>query len=197
MENVVKQVDAAFLYILVFSLALLLLITAVMIYFLFRYSKERNPEPADIRGNTALELAWTLIPTLIALSMFYTGWQSYLGLRAVPADALEVKVTGMQFGWSFEYPNGKVSDALLVAPQGKAVKLTLTSRDVIHGFYVPSFRIKMDALRNMETYTWFYAGRPGSYNIFCTQYCGEGHAGMRAELRIVPESEFFDWVAGE
>lgn len=196
MENVVKQVDAAFLYIIAFSLALLFLITGVMIYFLFRYRREKNPEAADIRGNTALELVWTLIPTLIALSMFYVGWQSYLGLRAVPKDALDIRVTGMQFNWSFEYPGGKVSDTLVV-PQGKPVKLTLTSLDMIHGFYIPSFRIKMDALPKMRTYTWFYAGRPGTYDIMCTQFCGEGHAEMRTQLRIVPESEFFDWVSGE
>ncbi len=193
MENVVKQVDAAFIYVIAISLALLLFITGLMIFFLFRYRKERNPEPADIRGNPWLETAWTLIPTLIALSMFYVGWQSFLGLRGVPKDALDVRVTGAQFAWSFKYPNGKTSDTLVV-PLGKAVKLTLTSVDMIHGFYVPSFRIKMDALPKMRTYTWFYAGKPGTYNVMCTQYCGAGHAEMRAELRIVPESEFQDWV---
>lgn len=196
MENVVKQVDAAFLYIIVFSLALLLLITGVMIYFLFRYRREKNPVAADIRGNLWLELAWTLIPTLIALSMFYTGWQSYLGLRGVPRDALDVRVTAMQFGWSFEYPNGKLADTLFV-PQGKPVKLILTSLDMIHGFYVPSFRIKMDVLPKIKTYTWFYADKPGKHHILCTQYCGAGHAEMRTELRIVPESEFFEWLSAE
>ena len=124
------------------------------------------------------------------------GWQSFLGLRGVPKDALEVSVTGMQFAWSFKYPNGKVSDTLVV-PQGRPVKLTLTSLDMIHGFYVPSFRIKMDALPKMKTYTWFYAGKPGTYNVMCTQYCGAGHAEMRAELRIVQGNEYLDWVSGK
>lgn len=196
MQNVVEQVDAAFLYVIGFSLALLLLITGVMIYFLFRYRTEKNPEAADIRGNLWLEFAWTLIPTLIALSMFYVGWQSFLGLRGVPKDALDVRVTAMQFAWSFKYPNGKVSDTLVV-PLGRPVKLTLTSLDMIHGFYVPSFRIKMDALPKMKTYTWFFAGKPGVYNVMCTQYCGAGHAEMRAELRVVPVNEFAAWAGKE
>ena len=197
MENIVKQVDAAFLYIIVFSLALLLLVTGVMVYFLFRYRKERSPEAADIRGNPLLELVWTLVPTLIALSMFYVGWQSFLGLRGVPKDALDIRVTGMQFAWVFKYPDGKRSEGLLVVPLGRAVKITLTSLDVIHGFYVPGFRIKMDARPNMKTYTWFYAGRPGTYKVFCSQYCGKGHADMMADIRVVPESDYLDWLRGK
>ena len=168
-----------------------------MIYFLFRYRKSRNPEAADIRGNTLLELAWTLVPTLIALSMFYVGWQSFLGLRGVPPDALNIDVTAMQFAWVFKYPDGKSSEGLLVVPLGRPVKITLTSLDVIHGFYVPGFRIKMDALPNVKTYTWFYAGRPGTYKVFCSQYCGKGHADMMADIRVVPESEYLDWLRGK
>ena len=194
MENIVQQVDAAFVYIIVFSLALLLLVTAAMVYFLFRHRKDRSPEAADIRGNTVLELVWTLVPTLIALSMFYVGWQSFLGLRGVPKDALDVRVTAVQYAWVFKYPEGKRSEGLLVVPQGRPVKLTLTSLDVIHGFYVPAFRIKMDALPNMKTYAWFYPGRPGTYKVFCAEYCGKGHADMMADLRVVPEGEYLEWL---
>ena len=91
MQNVIKDVDSAFVYIIVFSLALLVLVTGVMIHFLFRYRKSGNPEPSDIRGNTTLQLVWTLIPTLIALTMFYLGRESFLGLRCVPRDAAEIE----------------------------------------------------------------------------------------------------------
>ncbi len=194
MQNVVSQVDSAFLYIIGFSFALLLGITAAMIYFLFRYRKDRNPVPADIRSNARLELVWTAVPTLIALSMFYVGWQSFIGLRGVPKDAMDVGVTGMQWTWVFTYPNGKRSESLMEVPLGKPVKLTIRSLDVIHGFYSPAFRIKMDALPNMNTYAWFYAARQGDYVVFCSQYCGEGHAEMSATIRVVPENEYLQWL---
>ena len=194
MENIVKQVDAVFIYIIGFSILLLFMITATMIYFLIRYRKTRHQEASDIRGDWRVELAWMLIPTIIVLSMFYFGWQSFLGLRAVPPGAVEIDVIGMQYSWLFTYPNKKSSEGLLVVPMGKPIKINLTSADVIHGFYVPAFRIKQDALKNMKTYTWFYADKIGDYTIFCTQYCGEGHADMTATLRIVPESEYAEWL---
>jgi len=194
MENIVRNVDAVFIYIIVFSLLLLVLITAAMIYFLIRFRTGKNPVSSDIRTNWKIELAWTVIPTIIALSMFYFGWESYLGLRNVPAGAIEIDVTAMQYAWVFTYPNKKETDGLLMVPHGKPIKLNLTSIDVIHSFFVPSFRIKMDALKNMKTYTWFYADRIGTYPIYCTEYCGVGHADMTATLRIVPESEYLEWL---
>jgi len=194
MKDIVRQIDWVFLFIIAFSLVILAAITAVMIYFIFRYSRKRNPEPSALRGNWKVELAWMIVPTLIALSMFYFGWESFLGLRNVPSDALAINVKAMQFSWVFEYPNKKESDSVLVVPQGKAVKLNMTSLDVIHGFYLPAFRIKMDVLKGMNTYTWFYADRIGTYTIFCTQYCGVGHADMRATLRIVPSMEYDEWL---
>jgi cytochrome c oxidase subunit II len=194
MEEIVKQVDETFIYISGACLLLLVLVTAAMIFFLFKYRASANPQPADIRGNWLLETAWLVIPTIIALVMFYFGWQSFLGLRTVPPNAIQIEVKGMQFAWSFVYPNQKQSDGLLVVPQGKPVKLTLTSLDVIHGFYIPAFRIKTDVIRNMQTHAWFYADKPGDYDIFCTQYCGVGHADMRAILRIVTEPEYETWL---
>jgi len=194
MENVIKQVDAAFIYIIAFSLALLLGVTAAMVYFIFRYRRDRHPEAADIRGNVPLEAAWTLLPTFIALSMFYFGWQSYLGLREVPRGALEVDVTSMKFSWVFKYPNGKRSERLMLVPLGRPVKVNLTSLDVIHSFYVPAYRVKMDALKGMKTYAWFLPSKLGTHKILCAEYCGAGHADMMADLRVVPESEYQAWV---
>jgi cytochrome c oxidase subunit II len=194
MENIVKQVDAVFIYIIGFSLILLIMITAAMIVFIIKYRKSRHEKSSDIRGDWRVELAWIIIPTIIVLSMFYYGWQSFLGLRAVPPGALEIDVIGMQYAWIFNYPNKKSSEGLLVVPLGKPIKINLTSDDVIHGFYVPAFRIKMDVIKNMKTYTWFYADKIGDYNIFCTQYCGEGHADMTATLRIVTEPEYREWL---
>ena len=194
METFTRQLDSTFLAISAVCALLFVLVTAAMLFLLVRYRAEKNPQPADIRGNRLLETAWMVAPTIIALVMFYYGWQSFLGLRSVPPDALPVQVKAMQFAWSFVYPGGKRSDNLLVVPQNRPVKLTLTSLDVLHGFYIPAFRIKTDVIRNMQTYAWFKADRPGTYDIFCTQYCGVGHADMRATLRIVPEPEYNDWL---
>ena len=190
----VAEVDRAFLYIIGVSLVLLFGITAAMIGFAIRYSRKRNPVPADIRGNTGLEIAWMLIPTLIALSMFYFGWQSYLGLRTVPAGALQIGVVGEQFFWTFTYPNGKHSDKLVV-PAGKPVKLNIGSRDVIHSLFIPAFRIKADAVKGLKTYAWFYPERKGTFTVLCAEYCGTGHASMRADLKVVSPADYEAWLA--
>jgi cytochrome c oxidase subunit 2 len=190
----VQQVDTAFIVIIGISLVLLALITGVMIYFVIRYRRSRNPEPSDIRGDWRLEAAWTVIPALIALGMFYIGWDSYLGLRTVPKGALEVQVIGQQYSWVFIYPNEKVTVGELVVPGGKAVKLNIGSEDVLHSLYIPAFRVKVDAVPGMETYAWFQADRPGTFTILCAEFCGEAHADMTALLRIVPEEEYLAWL---
>lgn len=192
-----QGVDQVFWYILGISLVLLFGITAVMVYFVIRYRRSRNPSPSDIRDNYKLEIIWTVIPTLIALSMFYVGWTSYMGLRTVPKDAMEIQVEAQKFTWLFIYANDKESENELVVPQGKAIKLNITSVDVLHSFFLPAFRVKVDAVKGMKTYAWFMADEPGVYDIQCSVYCGVGHSGMLAKLRIVPPEEFESWLAEE
>jgi cytochrome c oxidase subunit II len=190
----VQGVDQAFWYILGISVVLLFGITVVMVFFVIRYRRSKHPVAADIRDNYPLEIVWTIIPTLIALSMFYVGWSSYLGLRTVPDDAMEVEVLAQQYSWIFVYGNDKETENELVVPLGRAVKLNITSLDVLHSFFVPAFRIKVDAVKGMSTYTWFYADELGEYDIECTEYCGVDHSAMVAKLRIVPETEFQSWL---
>lgn len=190
----VRGVDLAFWYILGISIILLFGITVVMIVFVIKYRRSKHPVPADIRDNLNLEVVWTVLPTLIALTMFWVGWQSYLGLRNVPEDALEIDVAGQMFSWIFVYPNDKETENLLVVPLGRAVKLNISSWDVLHSFYIPSYRIKVDAVRGMDTYAWFQADKAGEYDIFCTEFCGLGHSEMLAKLRIVPEEEYLAWL---
>ncbi len=190
----VQGVDQAFWYILGISVVLLFGITAVMVYFVVKYRRSKNPVAADIRDNYPLEIVWTIVPTLIALSMFYVGWSSYLGLRTVPDGAMEVEVLAQQYSWIFVYDNDKEIENELVVPLGRAVKLNITSLDVLHSFFVPAFRIKVDAVKGMSTYTWFYADELGEYDIECTEYCGVDHSVMVAKLRIVPEEEFQTWL---
>jgi cytochrome c oxidase subunit 2 len=193
----VQGVDQALWYILGISVFLLAGITVAMVYFVVKYRRSKNPVASDIRDNYKLEIIWTIVPTLIALSMFYIGWTSYLGLRTVPDDAMEVLVEAQQFAWIFIYDNDKESENELVVPLGRAIKLNISSIDVIHSFYLPAFRIKVDAVKGMPTYAWFYADEVGEYDIQCTEYCGVDHSSMVAKLRIVPPEEFEAWLAKE
>lgn len=193
----VQGVDLAFWYILGISIVLLTGITVVMVYFAVKYRRSKNPVASDIRDNYKLEVIWTIIPTLIALSMFYIGWKSYIGLRTVPEDAMEVEVIGQMYSWIFVYDNDKETENELVVPQGQAIKLNISSIDVLHSFYVPAFRIKVDAVKGMDTYAWFQADEVGEYDIQCTEYCGVDHSAMVGKLRIVPEDEFNIWIEEE
>jgi cytochrome c oxidase subunit 2 len=175
MENnlvdAVNKVDQAFLFIFGVSFAILFLITAVTIWFLFRYSKKRNPVPSDIEGNVIAETLWTVIPTILVFAMFWFGWTGYKALREAPADSMIVKVEARMWSWKFIYEDGRTSDKLYV-PENTPVKLDMTSVDVIHSFYVPAFRIKMDTVPGMQTYAWFYSGEASQYDILCAEYCG-------------------------
>lgn len=195
--NPVRGVDLAFWYILGISVLLLIGITVVMVVFVVKYRRSKHPVPVDIRDNLNLEVVWTVLPTLIALTMFWVGWQSYLGLRVVPEDAIEIDVAGQMYSWIFTYPNDKETEGELVVPLGKAVKLNIESWDVIHSFSIPSFRIKVDAVKGMKTYAWFLADKEGEYDILCTEFCGIGHAYMLATLKIVPEKEYLAWLEQE
>ncbi len=190
----VQGVDQAFWYILGVSIVLLFGITVVMVYFVVKYRRSKNPVASDIRDNYPLEIIWTIIPTIIALSMFYVGWSSYVGLRTVPDNAMEVEVIAQQFSWIFVYNNDKEVENELVVPLGRAIKLNISSLDVIHSFFLPAFRIKVDAVKGMPTYGWFYADKIGEYDIECTEYCGIDHSAMVAKLKIVPEKEFKTWL---
>ena len=190
----VQGVDLAFWYILGISIALLTGITVVMVYFVVKFRRSKNPVASDIRDNYTLEIIWTISPTLIALSMFYVGWKSYIGLRTVPEDAMEVEVIGQMFSWIFVYDNDKETENELVVPEGQAIKLNISSIDVLHSFFVPAFRIKVDAVKGMEKYVWFQADEVGEYDIQCTEYCGVDHSAMLGKLKIIPEDEFNIWI---
>jgi cytochrome c oxidase subunit 2 len=164
-----------------------------MVYFVIRYRKKRNPQPSDIHENTWLEIIWTVVPTLLVLTMFYYGLTGFNFLKKVPVDAMKVKVIARQWSWLFEYENG-VKSAELKVPVGKPVKLSLTSQDVIHGFYIPAFRIKQDVVPGMTNTLWFQPTGVGTFDVFCTQYCGLQHAKMVTKIVVLPVEEFNQWV---
>ena len=154
-------------------------IAIFVIYSAIRYHrKHENELPAQIQGNTKLEAAWTVIPLIIFLGMFAWGAKLYFDIERPPNDAIDVWVVGKQWMWKLQYPNGQREINELHVPVGQAVKLTMTSQDVIHSFFVPAFRIKQDVLPGRYTELWFRATKPGKYHLFCAEYCGAKHSGM-------------------
>jgi len=190
-----QKSDAVFFYVFGLSVVFLVFITALMIYFVFRYSRKRHPKAEQIEGHTGLEILWTVIPLVLFLTIFYYGWTNYDYMRQAPRDSMVVKVVARQWNWSFEYPNGKRTDKLY-APLGKPMKLEIRSADVIHGFFVPAFRLKIDAVPARANYTWFQATRVGSWDIECTVICGVSHSLMLSKVVVVPEDEFKAWYFG-
>jgi cytochrome c oxidase subunit 2 len=185
-------VENVFLYIAAISVSILVLITFLMIYFTIRYRRKKNPQPEDIRGNLWLEIIWTVIPTILVLSMFYYGWTGFHTLRKVPEGAMKVKVSARTWSWLFEYENGLKTPDLTV-PVGKPIHLALTSQDVIHSLYIPAFRVKQDAVPGMTTSLWFRAREIGTYDVLCAEYCGQQHAYMLTKVRVLTEEEFNRW----
>lgn len=187
-------VDPVFLMIFGISLLLLLGITITMLLFVVRYHRSRAPQPtSQVDSNLWLEILWIALPSLLVLAMFYYGWSGYLSLRTVPKDAITITATARMWSWNFRYDNGKTSSKLYV-PAGKPVRVNLESSDVIHGFFVPAFRIKRDVVPGMKNFAWFVASKTGSYDLFCSQYCGTNHSAMISSVEALPPREFEAWL---
>jgi len=183
------MVDGTFWFILVASLIMLLGVTAAMIFFIVRYRRSRNPNPAQIEGNVTLEAIWTILPTVLVLVMFYYGWAGFKVMREVPEGAFPVTVRAQMWSWSFVYPDGRVLSELVV-PVGKPVKLNLESADVIHSFFVPAFRLKEDCMPGRNNHAWFQADRTGDFTVLCAEYCGDKHSAMLSNVKVVTREEF-------
>jgi cytochrome c oxidase subunit II len=188
--------DALFYFVLAVTAFFFLLVIGLVAWFTIRY-RQRKPgqRTSGVSHNRRLEVAWAVIPSAVLVVIFGWGFKGFLDLSVPPADALEVRVTAQKWAWAFEYPReGIRTSKELVVPVNRPVKLTMSSLDVIHGFYVPAFRIKRDVLPNRYTVTWFQATETGQYDLLCTQYCGTGHSSMLGRIVVKPEAEFKEWV---
>jgi cytochrome c oxidase subunit II len=185
-------VDTTFLTIVGISSLVLLGLVVAMVYFLFRYSRKRNPHPTNIEGNVPLEVAWTVIPLVLFLGMFYMGWEGYSRMSTIPDNAVPIAVTARMWTWTFQYPNGLQTDTLFV-PVRQPIKLNLTSLDVNHSMYIPAFRIKKDVIPNRTNVMWFSTPEPKSYDIACAEYCGLRHAYMYTKVVAMSPEAFDQW----
>lgn len=189
--DIASQVNNLYGFLVVASFIACAIVIGGMIYFVFKYKRKTDHDKTPyISHNTFLEFLWSFIPLVIFLVIFAWGWQIYHNMRSMPKDALEINVYGKQWAWEIEYKNGYKTVNEFVVPVNRDVKLLLTSVDVIHSFYVPSFRIKQDAVPGRYTALWFNANKLGEFHIFCTEFCGTSHSGMIGKIRVVTEDEF-------
>lgn len=194
-SNVAQEVDRLYYFIHWVSVFFFILVVALMTYFVIRYRRRSDTETTpDYSHNTVLEVLWSVIPLLILIVIFFWGFGTYMDIRVSPGNSYNVYVTAQRWSWQFQYPNGISSSGELVVPVNQPIKLTMSSRDLIHGFYVPDFRIKQDVLPNRYTSLWFQANAVGTHDLYCTQYCGTGHSTMRGTVRVVSADEFSKWV---
>jgi cytochrome c oxidase subunit 2 len=197
LSNISDAVNGPMLFISAVSLALLIGITAAMVYFALRYTRKRSPVGEDIHGHNVLEIVWTVIPTILAFGFFWYGWEGYKLMKTPPDDAMQVKVTGRMWSWVHEYENGVQSPELYV-PVNRAVKLNLTSQDVLHSYYIPAFKVKQDAVPGVPgLFLWFSANQIGEYDVFCAEYCGMSHSAMLSKVHVMSTGDFDAWLAAE
>jgi cytochrome c oxidase subunit 2 len=190
-------VDSVFQLILAVSAFFFALIVVLMLVFIVIYRRRPGVAPGESPSHsTPLEVVWSVIPVGIVVVIFYMGFVGYMDIRTPPANAYEVRVTAQKWSWLFTYPNGHVSEKLHV-PVDRPIRLTMTSEDVIHSFFVPAFRIKMDCVPGRYTKTWFHARNAGEYDLYCAEYCGKGHSDMLSKVVVHPAGTFDQWLEEE
>jgi cytochrome c oxidase subunit 2 len=199
-SHVAAEVDSVFIFILVITAFFFITTQGALIYFAIKYRhKKGQPDVATSStiSNRVLEGIWIGVPSLAVAAIFFYGYTVWEDIRTVPQGAEEINVTARQWLYEFEYPDGRKSINEVRVPEGQAVKFNLTSADVLHGFYLPAFRIKQDAVPGRYTYVWLKAQKAGDYDIYCTQYCGMGHSQMRAVLKVMPRAQYQQWYQQE
>jgi cytochrome c oxidase subunit 2 len=191
------HVDALYVYLVTLTAFFTLAISAAIIFFAVKYRRRRADElPRPIAGSMVLELTWTIIPLLIAMTIFVWGASIFFKAYRAPQQAMEVYVVGKQWMWKFQHQTGQREINELHIPVGARVKLTMTTEDVIHSFYVPAFRIKQDVVPGRYLQTWFEATKPGKYYLFCAEYCGTNHSGMGGYVYVMEQAAYQQWLAG-
>jgi len=196
-SSIAHEVDLIYFFILAVCSFFAILVSALVVFFAVKY-RRRHPDEvgADIHGSIALELIWSIIPFILSLVMFVWGADLFFRIARPPADSMEVFVVGKQWMWKVQHPEGVREINELHVPVNRNVKITLGSEDVLHDYYIPAFRVKMDAVPGKLTTMWFRATKPGTYQIFCAEYCGTQHSGMIGHVTVLEEHDYEAWLAG-
>ena len=193
-STLAPEFDSLFYFVLWTSVIIFVGVVAAMVWFAYKYRRQSPDErPELVEENTAIEISWVVIPTILVLIVFTWGFRAFIKFGVAPPDAYEITVRGQQWSWLFTYPNGVQSSELHV-PVDRPVRLRMSSTDVLHSFAVPAFRIKQDVLPNRYSYVWFEPTETGTFDVFCTEYCGTQHSGMLAEVTVQSQAEFDQWL---
>lgn len=191
------QVDALYFYIIAVCLFFGIGVVVFLTLFAFKYrEREKFATPVEIHGSNVLEITWTAIPFVIAMTIFAFGTYVFFTLYQMPKDAMEVYVVGKQWMWKMQHSTGQREINELHVPVGRKVKLIMTTEDVIHDVYIPAFRTKADVVPGRYTYLWFEATKPGRYQLYCAEYCGLNHSGMIGWVTVMEQRDFDNWLAG-
>lgn len=172
-------------------------IVAAIFYFAIKYrAKEKFATPEQMHGSIALETTWSIIPFIISMTIFLGGAIVYYEQYRIPDDGMDVYVVGKQWMWKVQHSTGQREINELHVPVGRRIKLTMTTEDVIHSFFIPAFRTKADVVPGRYTYMWFEATKPGKYHLHCAEYCGLNHSGMGGWVYVMEQRDFDNWLAG-
>jgi cytochrome c oxidase subunit II len=196
-SSVATEMDLLYLFITAVSAFFVVLVAALVLFFALKY-RRRHPEEvgADIHGSLVLELTWTIIPLVLALVMFVWGADLFFRLARPPQDSMDIFVVGKQWMWKVQHPSGVREINEMHVPVGRNVRIFLGSEDVLHDYSIPAFRVKMDAVPGRITTLWFNATKPGTYHIFCAEFCGTKHSGMIGSVIAMPPEAYEKWIAG-
>src|SRR5215217_331222 len=189
------MVDFAFNLYYWIALFFFALIVGLIALFIVKYSRKRDDQLASgqMIHNTFLEVSWTVIPLLIVMGLFFIGIKGFWHMRVAPSDSMVIDVTGRKWSWSFDYPQGFTNDTLVV-PIHRPVRLRMTSNDVIHSFFIPSFRAKADVVPGRYNSLWFEAVKTGVFPVLCTQYCGTSHSYMLTAVKVLEQDAYEQWL---
>lgn len=196
-STIAEGVDKLHFFLTGITLLFTFIIFSTIFYFAIKYRRRPgNEHPAETKTYLPLELTWTLVPTLLCAVVFTWSSSLYFANSRAPNASMEIFVVGKQWMWHLQHPEGPREINELHVPVGVPVKLTMTSEDVIHDFYVPAFRVKRDVIPGRYSTIWFQATRTGTFHFFCAQYCGAEHAGMIGWVYVMSPADYAVWLAG-
>ncbi len=197
-STIAPRVDALIWVLTGMSAFFFFAVVAALAFLAIKYRKgsDANRDLAH-PDNDALEITWTVLPTILAVVMFVVSTAIFLQYRQIPEGASEIYVTGKQWMWKLQHPSGKREINSLHVPVGVPIKLTMTSEDVLHSFFVPAFRVKQDVLPGRYTTLWFEATKPGTYHLFCTEYCGTDHSRMIGSVTVLEQADYQRWLESD
>jgi cytochrome c oxidase subunit 2 len=194
-STIAESVDNVYFLLVAVSAFFSILIFCLVFYFAVRYRRRRPDEiPVPIHGSLRLELFWSIGPGILALSIFGWGTAIYFRNAAPPPGAMEIHVVSKQWMWKLQHPEGRREINELHVPVGRPVKLTMASEDVIHSFYIPAFRVKMDVVPGRYTSLWFEPTKTGRFHLFCAEYCGNQHSLMKGWVYVMDPVQFENWL---